>query len=219
MVKLNIKYKFINFGAALIAMVVIICISVTITVLTRSLYYFDIENLNIPERSGISAEDCKLNYDALIEYNTLGGSSELIFPTLPMSEQGKIHFQEVREIFLAMQVIAIVGVITLITWIVYIKKKKTKNCDHAEWMHLTGVVTLFVAAMVGISIAVDWQWTFTAMHKIFFDNDYWLFNPNRDPVIKMLPDEFFMHCGIMIVVIVVLQIATLELIYRRWKRK
>ena len=29
-----------------------------------------------------------------------------------------------------------------------------------------------------------------------FDNDYWLFNSKTDPVIKILPDEFFMHCGI-----------------------
>ena len=41
-------------------------------------------------------------------------------------------------------------------------------------------------------------------HKLFFDNDDWIFNPRTDPVIKILPDEFFMHCAIAIIAIVLL---------------
>lgn len=78
--------------------VVVISLAVTITVLARPLYYFDIENLDIPQASGYSSEACKLNYDTLIDYNLLGGDEELFFPTLRMSEEGKIHFEEVKRI-------------------------------------------------------------------------------------------------------------------------
>ena len=54
----NKKIKAINLGVSILAMIVIICISVTITVLARPLYYFDIEYLEFPWRSGISAEAC-----------------------------------------------------------------------------------------------------------------------------------------------------------------
>ena len=56
------------------------------------------------------------------------------------------------------------------------------------------------------------------MHKIFFRNDYWLFNPATDPIIKILPDTFFMHCGMMIVGIVLLINIIFEIVYRK-KRK
>ena len=45
----NKKKKAINLGVSILAMIVVICISVTITVMARPLYYFD-----IPDFHGIS---------------------------------------------------------------------------------------------------------------------------------------------------------------------
>jgi len=56
------------------------------------------------------------------------------------------------------------------------------------------------------------------MHAIFFRNDYWLFNPATDPIIKILPDAYFLHCGILIILLVAIINILLELIYRK-KRK
>lgn len=211
---INKKTKTINLGVACLAMIVIICISVTITVLARPLYYFDIEYLEIPWRSGISAEACKLNYDTLIDYNLLGGEEELVFPTLKMSETGRIHFEEVKDIFVNMQLVSIVGIAALIGFVVYIKKKGYKN-SMLLWMKYTFPVTMAVALAVGLAMAIDWQWAFTTMHEIFFNNDYWIFNAYTDPVIKILPEEFFFHCGILIVILTIAQIAILRVVFRR----
>ena len=170
------KHKVFNIAAALIAAVCVICISVTAVVLARPLYYWDTDNLQIPETSGYSKEICIENYDALIDYNLIGGSEKLVFPSFSMSEQGEIHFAEVKEIF------------------------------------ITAVV------LIGLAMAIDWQWSFEFMHKVFFDNDYWLFDPKYDPVITILPDRFFLHCGILIVLISVTQSALLEWGYRRMNR-
>ena len=210
----NKKTKAINLGVACLAMIVIICISVTITVLARPLYYFDIEYLEIPWRSGISAEACKLNYDTLIDYNLLGGDEELVFPTLKMSETGRIHFEEVKEIFIKMQLVSIAGIVALIGFVLYIKKKGPQN-SILLWMKYNFPVTMIVALAVGLAMAIDWQWAFTTMHEIFFDNDYWIFNSYTDPVIKILPDEFFFHCGTLIVILTIVQIAILRVVFRR----
>ena len=210
----NKKTKTINLGVACLAMIVIICISVTITVLARPLYYFDIEYLEIPWRSGISAEACRLNYDTLIDYNLLGGDEELVFPTLKMSDTGRIHFEEVKEIFINMQLVSIAGIVVLIGVALYIKKKGPQN-SILLWMKYTFPVTMIVALAVGLAMAIDWQWAFTTMHEIFFDNDYWIFNAYTDPVIKILPEEFFFHCGILIVILTMAQIAILRVVYRR----
>lgn len=208
------KSKIINLGVSILAMIVIICISVTITVLARPLYYLDIEYLEIPWRSGISAEACKLNYDTLIDYNLLGGDEELVFPTLKMSETGRIHFEEVKEIFINMQLVSIVGIVAIVCFGVFVKKRGVCK-DMLLWMKYTFPVTMVVALAVGLAMAIDWQWAFTTMHEIFFDNDYWIFNSYTDPVIKILPEEFFFHCGILIVILTIVQIAILRVVYRR----
>ena len=210
----NKKKKAINLGVSILAMIVVICISVTITVMARPLYYFDIEYLEIPWKSGISAEACKLNYDTLIDYNLIGGDEELVFPTLKMSETGRIHFEEVKEIFINMQLVSIAGIVALIGFTLYIKKKGPQN-SILLWMRYTFPVTMIVALAVGLAMAIDWQWAFTTMHEIFFDNDYWIFNAYTDPVIKILPEEFFFHCGILIVILTMAQIAILRVVYRR----
>ena len=33
------------------------------------------------------------------------------------------------------------------------------------------------------------------MHKILFNNDDWLFDYETDPIIYLLPEEFFLTCG------------------------
>jgi len=211
------SYKLINLGVAVMAMIIVICIAVSLTVLARPLYYFDIEYLQIPQKSGISADACKLNYDTLIDYNLLGGEDELSFPTLRMSETGKIHFEEVKDIFITMQVVSLLGVVLLTCWIIYLKRKGARE-ENCLWMKYTFPVTISVALLCAGAMIIDWQWAFTTMHQIFFDNDYWIFNSYTDPVIKILPEEFFFHCGIMIVILVILQITTLRMAFRRLLR-
>lgn len=203
--------KLLNILFGLACAVIIICLAVSITVWFRPLYYFDIDHLQIPERSGIPAEICRMNYDVLIDYNVIGGPDTLQFPTLAMSETGRIHFEEVKDIFIPMQWIGIVGGAAIIAAFVFWKEK--------DWMHYSVLAALGIAAVVLAAVIIDWEWAFETMHGIFFNNDYWIFSPKTDPVIKILPDTFFMHCGLMIIVIVVLIMAAFEIIYRKRRKQ
>ena len=52
-----------------------------------------------------------------------------------------------------------------------------------------------VIAVVGLLIGFD-QF-FTLFHEMLFPGDSsWLFNPATDPIIWVLPEEYFMHCFI-----------------------
>ena len=204
------KYSAVDYILALLCTFTVVCLAVSITVWFRPLYYADIEFLDIPEKSGYSEEVCHNNYDVLIDYNVIGGTSELEFPDMEMSEHGRIHFEEVKRIFIFMQIEALAG--TAVLAAVYFRRKRR------GWMHLTGFVSLAVAAAVLLAVVVDWEWAFETMHGLLFDNDYWLFNPQTDPVIKILPDRFFMHCGIMIIGLTAVLTAGLEILYRRQKK-
>lgn len=215
---IKMKYKFFNAAAGLFSAVCVICISVSAVLLMRFIYYFDINNLDIPEISGYSAQICRINYDTLIDYNLIGGEDKLVFPSFSMSDTGEIHFREVKDIFIKMQIAAVSGIITFAAWIIYVSKKGVRK-SNTLWMRITGVLLIFTASATAVLMMADWEAAFQTMHEIFFDNDYWIFDPAEDPVIKILPDEFFFHCGVVIAAVIVLLSAGLEMAYRRINRR
>ena len=54
-------------------------------------------------------------------------------------------------------------------------------------------------ALIGGLAALDFDAAFTIFHRIFFPGkDNWLFNPFTDPIITLLPQDFFLHCALLI---------------------
>lgn len=63
---------------------------------------------------------------------------------------------------------------------------------------MTAAVACGLPAVLGILAIACWQQLFTAFHKLFFDNNYWIFSVRKDPVILILPEAFFLHCALLI---------------------
>lgn len=195
---------------ALILTLTIISVSVVFTLAFRPLYYLDIGALNIPEQSGYSEEEIRENYDVLIDYNLSFGDEKLEFPTLAMSEPGRIHFEEVKDIFNLFKYLAIGGVILSAAGILFCYRRKED-----KYLGLTSILAVALPAVIGILVALNWDWAFVTFHHIAFDNDYWLFDSRTDPVITILPDTFFLHCAVMILACVVLGSVICGLVYRK----
>ena len=182
----------------LILSLLILSASVTLTLNFRPLYYADIHWLNISETSGLSEEDIRNNYDALIDYNSLFNDDPLSFPTFTMSESGRIHFEEVKKIF------DLFGWMTIITFLTVMAGAAITHKQHnCLWLKLAGIFSIVLPVLLGIMIAVNWDYVFVTFHQIVFNNDYWIFDETTDPVITILPDTFFMHCAIMIFALVI----------------
>ncbi len=182
----------------ILACLLIISFSVTLTLNFRPLYYADIQNLHIEELSGRTEEDIRQNYDALIDYNSLFNHEPLEFPTCAMSESGRIHFEEVKKIFdLFGWTLIVTLVLTVIGSVWFIRRKEWL------WLRIAGILCIVLPAFLGIMVAVNWDYVFVTFHKLVFNNDYWLFDPTTDPIINILPDGYFMHCAIMIFALVI----------------
>lgn len=199
---------------ALVLTLTIISVSVVFTLAFRPLYYLDISALDISEQSGYSKEEIRENYDVLIDYNMSFGEDKLEFPTLAMSEPGRIHFEEVRDIFNIFKYMAMAGVVLSIGGIVLCIRRK-----EYRYLKLTSILAVALPAVLGLLVALNWDWAFVTFHHIAFDNDYWIFDPLTDPVITILPDTFFMHCALMILGGVVLGSVVCGLVYRKCKKK
>ncbi len=182
-----------------ILMLFLISLAVTLTLNFRQLYYWDMEHLNISHRSGLSEQVIRANYDVLIDYNNFWGPKVLEFPSLAMSETGRIHFEEVKVIFCAVEILAVVTGVLSIAGIGWMRRKQER-----EYLLWAAGLSVGIPPLVGLGIAINWDAAFVIFHKIFFRNDYWLFSADTDPVITILPDEFFLHCALLILGLVVL---------------
>lgn len=188
-----------NILLSLVLTIFIFTLAVVIILNFKWLYYADIALLGIEKKSGMDAASIRANYDALIAYNQFWSRGELKFPTLIMSDTGRIHFQEVKRIFVVLQYLCMV---TFVAAVIGIFKKKRRG--QYGYLKITGLLSLSIPVVLGIFALLYWDKFFTVFHKIFFRNDYWLFNSNTDPVILILPDAYFMHCAIGILFIIFL---------------
>lgn len=187
-----------NFLLALIGFLFLVCGSVTLVLNCRQLYAWELQQLNLGDELGLSETVLMDNYNALIDYNlAIGGTDRLEFPDFPMSEHGRIHFEEVKEIFVRIQYLfCFMGILFLIGLIWKIRQREYR------FLKTLAITTWVIPAVLGILIALFWDQVFVIFHKIFFANDYWLFDPVTDPVILILPDEFFAHCAVAILLLV-----------------
>ena len=208
------KSKLTKLTLSIILTLTIISLAVVLTLACKPLYYLDIHALHIPETTGCTISEIKANYDAVIDYSLSFGNAPLEFPTFPMSEGGRIHFEEVKNIFNLFKYMAIFGTLTGAAGILRQRRKQSYG-----YLKLTAILTVALPAVIGATVALNWDWTFAAFHELAFNNDYWLFDPATDPVINILPDAYFLHCAVMILVLVILGSLICGLIYRRVQRK
>lgn len=206
--------KGLNILFSIFFSLLIIGAAVRITVGFRDLYYYDIDKLKITEMSGMSKQDIKLNYDYLIDYNLNKKVDSFKLPTLPSSEFGKIHFEEVREIIQnVIKLFYICIVVCLFGTILSVKKK------NIDILKITSISLIVMPIVVSIPILVDFERSFVVFHELLFSNDYWIFDPALDPVIMMLPEQFFLHAGLMILILILFTSIFLYLSYRFFRGK
>ena len=204
-----------NILTALALTLLVFCGAVVITLNFRPLYYADMKKYALSERFGYPEEEIRANYDAMVEYNNVFYRGELEFPTLPMSENAREHFREVRFIFVFIESVLLpIGVAGSIVGILLCRKDRKQH-----YLLLSGLFSIGIPAVLGGLIAANWDNFFTKFHEIFFNNDYWIFNSATDPIIDLLPDEFFLHCCIMILGIILACAAVCILLFFRKSRK
>lgn len=209
------KHIFFNTAMTVVLFLFILCVSIWAVLSFKPLYYWIIKLMKIPEETGYSFDVCKTNYDILIRYNQFFGPSTLRFTDdFVMSANGAYHFMEVKRIFTAAQITAMASAVLLVPGFIYAKKKNAWG-----FLKATIVLTLAVLLFVGGALVIDGDAAFIAMHKILFTNDYWIFDPVKDSIINVLPEEFFLSCGGGILFLMAVLLVVCGLLYRKMNQK
>lgn len=153
---------------------------------------------NIPSQVSMSSQNIYSDFTELMKY--LRSYKLLDFPLkyFKYSPEGKFHFEEVRILFLKMDVLFWVSLIIIIIFI-YLYRRNLKTLFSKYTVFL--ITLLGICGVIAIPIIINFSWSFEKFHKIFFNNNDWLFDPVTDPIINALPEEVFSSYLIAIVVI------------------
>lgn len=192
-------YGFLKFIFVLSLALFAITLSVKITVNLRQLYYFDIKYLGIEKFVDMGVNEIKKNYDYLINFLYSPPNTEFRLPSFKASPEGVIHFYEVKKIFSLVDKIFYISLfLNLIAGYLCYKYKDFSIFKYGSWL----LVSLPIFLLTVFSI--NFNKVFNTFHAIFFNNDYWIFDIDKDPVINILPEAFFMHCAILIAVLILI---------------
>ncbi|MBU3197622.1 TIGR01906 family membrane protein [Clostridium algidicarnis] len=194
-----------------IALAVFLLTSSTIFALNfKTLYKIDTTRLNIPLEANISKEATIKNYTILIDYLNPFNNDDLIFEDFFMSNEGKEHFIDVKNIF---NIITYVSLLTFILSLIFITHlSRLRNFSFLKYAYF---MLILIPLTLAIPFIINFDKSFVKFHEIFFSNDYWLFDPIKDPIINILPQEFFFHESMLILSLLVVFSIFLILLHKK----
>ncbi|PJI09375.1 MULTISPECIES: TIGR01906 family membrane protein [Clostridium] len=203
----------------------IFLIIIKFTISLKPLYYYDIKALNITSNFNndignysdstitLNEKQVKEDYDYMISYiNGSNRNYDFNLPNLPSSKHGKIHFKDVKNLITKInKVMIFVFFPTLIGIILCSLKKRWRYLKISSIELILTPILIIVLSLKNFSTAFD------KFHELFFNNNYWVFNPKYDPVILLLPEKFFFHCFALIISLCLFSGGILLLIYKKRK--
>ena len=176
----------------------VLCLLATAILLTIYLvwlfYPLEISYFALPDKVHLKAETIQYNFNILMNYLTNPFSQKLAMPNFGSSVAGLHHFQAVKYLFHLAQVVFVLTLPALIFFI----QKVVKKGFLALYQRNLLILSLLPFIMICLAGLIGFNSFFTLFHQVLFVGDNtWLFDPAKDPVIWILPEEFFMHAFIL----------------------
>ncbi len=140
------------------------------------------------------------------------------------NEQDWFHMAEVRDIFCNALTIrwGALGIFIVSMTVLFIMKANWRKLVAGWFMGLTAAFAA-IAGVLAYFITRNFSQCFVIFHEIFFDNDLWIFNPETDYMIRMLPEglfaDFAARIGIFAVGVLILFVIAAWILYKLSKRK
>ena len=187
--------------------------SIGLPIYIRGFYYAHITGMDLPNRSGYTYEEIKQAYDEVLDYLTKPGL-EFSSGVMPFSKEGAAHFADCKVLF-DLNAAVLVGSSAVLLILFFLRRKiGPYRLFHKPAAFWSAILVILLPIVVGALASIDFTKAFTVFHHIFFPGkDNWMFNPYTDAIIWVLPQDFFMHCAILIGAGVVLQASAIIVWY------
>ena len=163
-------------------------------------YFIENEVVNDLNRK-ITIDDVVKSTDCMMEY--LRGNRKTLSVTvtadnLPQpffSEKEILHLRDVRKIFLYCFQFRRIAVFVFLTLLAFLFSEKTSRRQYLYLFSRTGFHVLLCLFLIGgisfFLVLNNFDHVFITFHKLLFDNDFWILNPQKDDLINLLHRSFF----------------------------
>lgn len=190
------KHKLISILLILALALFAISAGIAAPILSRAFYVAHVHALDLPRETGWSEETILEAYDDVMRFCLHGG--DFSTGSLAWTETGRTHFADVGVLFrLDLRILACSAAALAVLLLIArrIRPARLLGRGPSFWAGW-GVLALF--AGIGAWGAADFDRAFTVFHHIFFPGKTnWLFDPDLDEIILILPEVFFRNCAIL----------------------
>ena len=168
------------------------CFLATVILLTIYLtwlfYPLEISWLHLENKVYLKSTTIQYNFNILMNYLTNPFQQKLSMPDFHSSAAGLHHFQTVKYLFHLVQLVFLATLPVVYLFVKHIIKKGYLSVFSKAILSI-----VWLPIIVGaIAFGIGFDAFFTLFHKILFIGDNtWLFDPRKDPIIWILPEEFF----------------------------
>ena len=197
--------KLLSLLLAVVSALILLTGSIAAPILCRPFYYAHIGPMALCEQTGWSEEQIKTAYNEMMDFCL--GKAEFSTGDLRWSEEGRQHFIDVRQLFLLDLRVLTAAVLALVVLLLLaaLLRRRPAPLGRKHFLFWSGSGLAAVFVVVGALAATDFDRAFTVFHQLFFPGKTnWLFDPDTDEIIRILPQDFFMHCAILILVLLLL---------------
>ena len=171
-----------------------IAAAVSLTLLLAvPLFYIDIHLENLTQISGLSAETLRHNFNVLMTYLVNPFEAVLQLPAFPSSPDALQHFKDVKKLFMLA-----LGLTFILSPALLLFLKEHLAILYHNGLRFVMGTPLFIGLVAAL---IGFDNFFIYFHEIFFRDDTWLFNPDTDPIINVLTENYFMFTFILFVVL------------------
>ena len=192
------KNKLLSVLCAVSVFLFLLTVSIGLPIYIRPFYYAHIGACDLEAVSGYSESEIRQAYDEVLDYLTLPGKG---FGTgvMPISHEAEHHFADCKVLF-DLNAVVLVGSALVLAVLFLVRKKwgpyRLGKHSAPFW---AAVLSLTAPIVIGALAALDFDRAFVIFHSIFFPGKTnWVFDWYEDPIIRVLPQSFFMNCGILI---------------------
>ncbi len=186
--------------AASVSVVVILLISAFEAAMYVDFGYYqrEYEKYNVLEDLDMEMEDVMYVTEEMMEY-LRENREELKVITMVegtrqdfFNEQDRFHMGEVQGLFLGGLRLRALAIFVFVCCVLILSMTKADliRILSKSWYIVLGIFLVAVVAL-GVAVIKDFNTVFTLFHEIFFDNDLWIFDPETDYMIRMLPEGLF----------------------------
>lgn len=190
------RYRIISIFLALALALFWLSLAIAVPILARPFYYSQARSLELDKATGCSYDTIFEAYDEVMDYLVYGadfGTGELSW-----SEDGKAHFEDCRGLFRLDFAVLALSAIFLIVVLPFCRRGELRQrLGHTSFF--AALVPTLLLAVAGIWAAISFDGFFTFFHQTLFPGKTnWVFDVSTDPIVLILPYEFWMRAGILI---------------------